>query len=370
MRFDIAAGILALTLPATSETTNSVAQQRKKLQALLREPSNAGQVTKKKQVFRKQSGSALFSFMGNKRRLEGSLTNSELNSGVECDPKTFADVGILSCGNGEYCMESENSALGGVCVDTNVQKHRGLQTNSWEAYCNGTAAADNDYISECDCEQFDQNIETGSIHCVIFTEDNPYCFSYVGCNNTCASADLELNVFPDGNYSYAYCYNFFSPYDQQVCFGSQTSNLETCTLYLNGEKCSSCEAVYVPPFIYETTYGNWTWNYTLGGYACEHFDCTNVGGGLSGNLCEDFYSVLPILKTCVDPPIDTPAPTPADPEDMPTPDILVAGKPGVGDTAAPTMEPTMADKSGVPHILSNKGAHFGLISAIAAYFVL
>ena len=41
---------------------------------------------------------------------------------VECDPtaEVDADIGILACGDGEqyYCMESRDSKLGGVCVET------------------------------------------------------------------------------------------------------------------------------------------------------------------------------------------------------------------------------------------------------------
>jgi hypothetical protein len=88
-------------------------------------------------IFRLLEGSILKTTTNGRRLLNadrttsstGLLTTTNVLDGVngrtielevECDPNAAADVGVLSCGNEKYCVESEESSLGGVCADNDI----------------------------------------------------------------------------------------------------------------------------------------------------------------------------------------------------------------------------------------------------------
>lgn len=375
MRFVIAAGILAHTLPAASEKENNAlslqAERREKIEALLMEDTQSRVQNDDARTAKKLMVGPSFGVKAALR--EGLLRNKgEL---VECDPKApDADVGILSavCGEGEYCVERENSALGGVCVSVSVEMDRALEDEYYTYFgwlCNDTIAEYYDLVG-CDCEDFHLYNNTGTIQCM-GNNGEEYCFDHIpGCNASCAEIDVAFEVFADNSYTSNYCYNFVTPYRQQVCFDNNESDLkkENCSsLSFNGDQCAGCYYNYYAPYETEVTVGNLTYNVTIPGEYCEVFDCTNTNGGHSGNTCSNPYSFAPILTACGDPNI-TYMPTMA-PSESPTM-TPTTPLPTSVPSAAPTQAPT-PKSGGVLGTFSTKGAMslFGLSVAIVAYFL-
>jgi hypothetical protein len=260
MRFAIAAGILLQTLPAISKPEETVSlwkrdqSKKKKLQALLSSDQGSnGAIRTRKQ---KAHGSGLLSLSRIKHSREGVLlrnVNVPKNA-AKCNPNSSdADIGILSCGIGKYCMEDHAYDLGGVCVDSAVKLDRKLQEGDFSYFC------DEDFIFDCDCSEFDLSTGVGTIDCL-----ETYCFDYP-LDTTCASVSFNYNIYADGNVTNTYCYDFFQPYEQRVCY-SYTSQGD-CTISFDGEMCDSC---------YENP---------AGGY-CLEFDCTNTEGMHEGDSCE------------------------------------------------------------------------------------
>lgn len=173
---------------------------------------------------KKRNGFANFELMNLRLKKESESAQEEddnNNDGrVECDPALTAvfDAGVLPCGEDftTYCLESQESLLGGYCVtvdDTNpdsfhFRHHRQLQEgdNSTlidvvEGIC--IDEADDDEMTCQNC-MADNSTYTGSFDCT-FTE---YCFniSSLCVNGTdyafCGSESITGSVTAPGSYTY------------------------------------------------------------------------------------------------------------------------------------------------------------------------
>jgi hypothetical protein len=297
MRFAIAIGLLANTLPAASQSENvnvlaSRSERKERMQALLQEPpSGRGALVKKLKRGKKASLFGRQRVSANQGILKNILASQE--GTVECDPASSdADVGLLSCGMGNYCMESQGSDLGGFCVESPIAFDRDLQANA----TNGTSETSDEteggagqYCNEsspyfgyldCNCDEFDVANNTGTLSCDIYKN---YCFGAYGCNETCANSSLTYSTDGEESSRYIACYDFFSPYEQRFCYYYTSALGETgCAISLDEEFCTSCSTTNITSF-YDSE-------------VCNDFDCENVGMG-SGNSCADgLYP--PIVNEC------------------------------------------------------------------------
>ena len=194
---------------------------------------------------------------------ERSLVNSKdqlQQRRIECDPESFdPDVGILSCGIGQYCMETANSNLGGICsfnTSPVAAQDRTLTTQP-------ILPCSSSFPYHCDCNGFDTNTFAGSVNCTMTP------LSCVDCSDYCFSLDVHFEFQSSHNISsIAYCYNFRKPYHSVLCY-HLNPNTYTCAYTINGVACSSC----------------------ITG-ACHSMDCTNVPKGINGT-CQ--HGALPIV---------------------------------------------------------------------------
>jgi hypothetical protein len=291
MRFAIAIGLLANTLPAASQSESvnvlpARSERKERMQALLQEPpSGRGALVKKLNRGKKSSLFGRQRVAANQGILKNILASQE--GTVECDPASSdADVGLLSCGMGNYCMESQGSNLGGFCVESPMAFDRDLQDGISEnytepclcvppaQYCNESSPYF-DYF-ECDCDEFDVENNTGTLTCKVYEN---YCFGKYGCNDTCGNANVTVSI--DGeSYSYSTCYDFFTPYEQKFCYYySSALDITECAISVDDELCTSCStSSLIDP-------------------DCGEFDCENVGAGSSGNSC-DYGFYPPIAYDC------------------------------------------------------------------------
>lgn len=205
---------------------------------------------------------------------------------AECDPSSNdADIGILSCGNDEFCLQDSSATLGGICVKSTLTstetsteetiRHLSEGDTSRRGYIYCDARSPFYGMLDCDCDNFDLETNTGSFVC-----NYRYCFGEVSecCADTCASITLTYTTTGDeGDYSYETCYNFETPYEQSFCYGHNRNTLQglsSCFGSFNGTSCDYCNS--------DTAY-------------CTKFDCGNAGLG-EAFCVEDFYP--PILTNC------------------------------------------------------------------------
>jgi hypothetical protein len=190
----------------------------------------------------------------------------------ECDPRAAAaapgDIGILRCAERQYCKESSDSSLGGICVDrvpvttkragrTNTKKslqkavlanhRRNLQTtvDGFEAiaeyFCsngNYTCASCN-YGEGIELQDFTCSLANPSCEEGYFTDfcgngNTDYCFNYI-FSGTSSPTERSLT----------FCDERVSPAQFTMC--STLSPAEdggyACSYSVNGVGCSSCEVV-------------------------------------------------------------------------------------------------------------------------------
>lgn len=219
---------------------------------------------------------------------------------VECDPtaNADADIGILACGSMDqyYCMESKDSKLGGICMDTDpvpmIQRNLfagGYYVEAATYYCTTTGSWTDDLT--CNCSTFDSDSGTGSVKCSL---TDSYCFKDTSCE-TCVHLSAEFKIASADSYAIDWCYEFFLPYNQNVCveYAHQATDSSGCNIEFNGVSCDSCNILYydfVDPSSNQTFQGT-----------CAEFNCANTEGNHAGNLCEDFVSIPTILdQTCDD----------------------------------------------------------------------
>lgn len=220
----------------------------------------------------------------------------------ECNPDNQIDngdgefLGILSCGMGEFCMESTESAIGGYCIQESsshpslhyhphdaVTDGRRFQEDitveedytypitytPYQVFCNSSSAefAPSAYNSlSCDCSGFDAILYDGNIHC--------------NTNFNCQS-NYEPNICVEFSYTFTYTYD---PYDlratvcgstlgQEFCVMYDYYPTTSCVMYHNGLQCQACSVNL------ETS--------------CLDFDCNNVvEGGHAGTNCDETQSLF------------------------------------------------------------------------------
>lgn len=308
MRFTIAAGILASTLPSKLQNSGfaDAREYKRELWKSLAQPTqsvlgaNVQQAVAARRLGRRKTGGLL-------KNLGTKIANAGPSKSI-CDP----DVGLLACGFGHYCESSQESPLGGVCVPIPESMQRELQTNETDASpsasptappvaasttdsptaspTNFTAIAsgpgvycdpDSPFYGrlECDCEQWSAQNQTGTIECKLVPAA---CFPE--CEDTCYS--VNFTYYTDGikSSAYTYCYDFYKPFEQTFCFGY--ANDRTCAVSLDGEKCNSCYTSYQLNCNYGDCYSQ----------PCSNFDCENIGLG-TGNSCIDMVAP-PVFDDC------------------------------------------------------------------------
>jgi hypothetical protein len=226
-----------------------------------------------------------------RKRLEEVYIAVSADGGQECDPEELdADIGVLSCGIGRYCVESEQSMTGGFCVTSPDEVDRGLQEEDgglilidgiFTAFC-----ADEANKSYCACE-VDRDNYLLYVSCVDNT--GKYCIEYsssCGANiTTCHLYDLSINVTAPLESSRRICVQYTEPYEQKVCYESNRFNgsiTDTCNFEVEGVTCNSCQILEPVD------------NSSL---PCYEFDCTNTIASSSGYwLCDEGVLVAPIVN--------------------------------------------------------------------------
>jgi len=302
MRFTIAAAILAQSLPATTSTSSNsdhhvflgavgggdsspVSQTSSSLfsgtaTVLAKAKSGKGRSSKILEVLRQkkeQSGGYLQNIA---HRQDAKDTYQE------CDPESDElDVGVLSCGAGRYCVESDDSNLGGFCVSSPDELDRGLQAgptlfeNLYVNFC----ADGSPYADGCNCTGADPDSYTLNVACM----EEETCDEYVslcGENVTsCIMYDFAFALTAPLVYTWDRCFEDTEPYSQKTCYQlNRDSDSYECTISVDDVECNSCVVASGLD-----AYGN---NRT-----CYDFDCTNTVSRRAGSLCEDGVFIAPIL---------------------------------------------------------------------------
>ncbi|KAG7374187.1 hypothetical protein IV203_013282 [Nitzschia inconspicua] len=273
------------------------------------------------------------------------------NGPVPCLPPQSPDdlhstqdfLGILSCGEGEYCAESDISYLGGFCEQQrdgeDFLDRRRLQY-CWDValYCSSEEAvvdycADYDTVlPTCDCGDFDAAQDTGTIYCQVpnrCIEERPIP-GFAPCEPTCFDTVRTSTYSPTFESSIT-CTIFTEPYTQSLCFGySQTIGdtglpVETsCNISLDGVYCDSCSVATFEgtPQTNPNFFDTW--------------DCNNVGLGASptdGSVATRLLLNAPLLTG--DPDCSkTDSPTVM--SRSPSPSPLATGRVEDGTAAMPT----------------------------------
>jgi hypothetical protein len=196
---------------------------------------------------------------------------------IECDPHQDgdADIGVLSCGSTQYCVESNKSSLGGFCTPRQDSHDRQLQRNitaldSITLLCNLDQSSPD---VNCETCTTDEAAYTGEFSCV-YTSD---CVNVPGlCGDAgqsfdfCGVDNLKGVVNGQEYYHRESCFEITSPVQFSYCDSVTIKGEELeCTQSINGVDCNTCTFYYIP----ET-----------GGF-CQAFDCTNTELGVEGNDC-------------------------------------------------------------------------------------
>lgn len=283
MKFTVAASILVQALPTVSEERT----RRGRLAKLVGVPKNteyelniidtANEETRagtriRGFGFRTRGNSSNNNKSSDGARLMNLKFLKPKNSNVtasrqECDPKqtseySKADVGILACGDNQYCMESGYSKLGGFCVTDDDNKgwdemdqtsQRMLQSNSTgSSYSCEATYTSTTLILSC------PNYESGCLP---------------PCNTTCFNLSYTLTSFINASdYDLHFCYDIYGTYTTNFCYNyTVTDSRPSCSLTYFDQDCAVC-----------IIDGN-----------CSLFDCTNVQGpygqGTYGNTCNNDF---------------------------------------------------------------------------------
>lgn len=235
----------------------------------------------------------------------------------ECEP----DIGILGCGISEYCVESDLSALGGLCVSKeslHELHRRSLQSDFYPppSVCDPSSFEAENY--DCDCEAFDLAQEVGEFTCTL----NEYTCKR---DNLCGKNDVTHIISEDGAFA-SYCYAFEKPYDIDLCYTMDTER--NCNISIQNEACNKCEIV---DGVTHPVYG-------FIGYNCYEFDCTNTIARLKGNNCAGNY-VLDALNGITMP---SSAPSTPLPSALPSesPSQVPSWQPSIAPTVTASSQPT------------------------------
>ena len=269
MRLTIAvAALLSQVLPASTEVLTSDIQHNVIIKSVESSGKNLGGIhwTLAKSSTIQDPGKRIFknaAIYPNRLQIDDTLLKNkyshdweQTNSIKECDPKSEdPDVGILSCGAGQYCKEQKDLTFGGVCAA--IATTRELSGSGLYYYF----CKNSNQTLTCDCSNVDATTQAGVIrcfeayHCVGCPE---YCFTY---NSTIVlSTGDTLSTFSD-------YIDAKKPYQLKFHYYLNYSNGE-CVYTINGVNCTSCNTSY--------------------------FDCTNIPKGLKGENTAGSYA-LPVL---------------------------------------------------------------------------
>ncbi|KAL3934760.1 MAG: hypothetical protein SGBAC_009589 [Bacillariaceae sp.] len=274
MRFSLAAAFLAQALPATLVVASvpkvdlttgihrSIPTKTSVTPAINAKFGNASAVNKEvrplKNAHAEESG----------RRLPQQTASSSSSS----DAMVEVDVGILGFGYQEYGMENLSST-----IEMKQKRHRARSYDDLlfppPSACDPTS----EYASktDCDCSEFDFDHRRGTFSC---TSHSELCLE----EDVCGSEVITNSIYDDGSIRSDHCYEFDSNPENssEVCYSqflSMQDQEESCSIFVNGEMCNSCQPQ-------ETD--------------CHDFDCTNTDASFAGSNCEgdDVLSALLLLQ--------------------------------------------------------------------------
>ncbi|KAG7374354.1 hypothetical protein IV203_013449 [Nitzschia inconspicua] len=222
---------------------------------------------------------------------------------VECDPnqqlptEADADIGILSCGDYQYCIESKDSSLGGFCAVVEEASERQLQRNTTALDSISLVCNQAENIAQLTCETCttDEATYTGEFSC-IYTSDCVQVPGLCGDGSTfpfCGTDTSKAIVNGMDYYHRESCFDISSPVVFSYCDTlTAEGDVLSCEQSINGVTCNSCTLSY---------------NSQTGGL-CQSFDCTNTDLGVEGNDCSIplvgalafgyLYSTLPCPNGC------------------------------------------------------------------------
>mmetsp|Transcript_8307 Transcript_8307/g.13146 ORF Transcript_8307/g.13146 Transcript_8307/m.13146 type:complete len:492 (+) Transcript_8307:196-1671(+) len=294
MRFAIAAAVLTKTLPVSSESSFSSFLSSKSSSNKLND--NVEQI----QAFLEQRRESSSSLQGQTPIPKGGKLKNILSKKLkenfeqECDPKAVVkaeDVGILSCGEGHYCMESTESSLGGFCVSDQPEASRMLQANTTLIEDIYQICTGNTSFFGCECDGIDVKSYSGSISCAY----EQFCVqvpNVCGENVTfCYDQSYRLTLSDVQTGTAEQCYSFSEPEQFSYCYQltyPEGGAPAFCEIKVNDVTCDSCQPA------------NGT---------CSTFDCTNTDLGVSGTFCDYtipeyqisntlLYNALPCANGC------------------------------------------------------------------------
>ncbi|KAG7341946.1 hypothetical protein IV203_007038 [Nitzschia inconspicua] len=287
MRLAIAAAIVANGLPATSESSST---------SSLSPPSFSKKLendifhTVRSIEGRQTSGKFLNILRETKAKsigfqLKNAGKEEEL---VECDPQSEdADVGVLSCGVGRYCVESDESKKGGLCVASHNEVDRGLQGGQgilllglYDTFC----GPESGYLDTCNCTSIDSGVYALQVDCVGPEVCNEYTSQCDQNATSCISYSFNFDLSAPGTYVVNRCFDDSLPYSQKTCYqvvSYGSGQAESCVISVDDEDCLACSvSSTLTPEGEET---------------CYTFDCTNTISRRAGDLCQPGVYVSPLL---------------------------------------------------------------------------
>jgi hypothetical protein len=353
------------TVTTVTTDLKQLQHRRAVLQALVKGDDIRNRVnSKNKRILQHQT-------LGTQPQLQHIYHSSRLKNSqapVACVPPTalasFATqdwLGVLSCGTGEYCVESDSSHLGGFCQQQ--EQNQALPPRSrklqycWDAvsYCSGIEpdveyCADYDQVlPTCGCEDFNTTVGVGFISCQVPN----FCITvrpsteFAPCDPTCYDA-ISNSTFSDTFVSSITCLTFTEPYTQTFCRGYSQTFLDngmlaetSCNMSLNGVYCDSCSVANFQGVPQNNSFYFDTW------------DCTNIGLGSSpeGSFASRFLVDAPLLTgdpdcTKTDPPRPVEVPTRSPP---PSSDLVdLASSPPTSDLVSPPPSSNRTDFDSPP----------------------
>ena len=181
-------------------------------------------------------------------------------SAKNCDPTSDdPDIGILSCGVGQFCETRQDSCLGGRCLSaTAIERDLGSSNN-----LNGIPCFPS-FPLHCSCPNFNFTSLSGSFQCIY------QLYSCYGCSDYCYEANITVTKKYDVIEKAQLCYYFKKPYQIEVCYtGYFPTTSGVCRYTIDGVDCISCSK--------------------------DSLDCTNIPNGLAATTRNGAFSV-PIMK--------------------------------------------------------------------------
>jgi hypothetical protein len=179
------------------------------------------------------------------------LKNVKNEALEECTLSSTADVGILSCGLGKYCVESSDSPTGGYCVSNNSRMpgRRRQQVvgrmsilELADLFCN--RPEETGLTIDCNCTVDFSNF-SGEFSCYF----GPDCTQVLnGCAEEtfplCSTEQVDATLVGVDSYSYTSCYTQFLPLSNErftYCtdFGYTATDGPTCDMEVEGVPCNS-----------------------------------------------------------------------------------------------------------------------------------